>query len=256
MRAMASAGAGGGILRCSAVLSTMTVLKASNQFVKLRGLVALAAIVLFLKVLLAILAEYRWYFPADFEHSAFLSGKRSAFVGSYVAAFYVHIISGPSVVALGLFLVLSGGRPQLRHWHCLAGRLLVLLVLVGVVPSGLVLARQAYAGPVAAAGFAALSVATGACAIALAYFARTKDFRSHQRFAIPCFILLSSPLLLRLASGVAIVMDCESELFYQLNAWLSWLVPLAIYEFGSRWIALGSASRSRPHRNPITGITR
>lgn len=41
-----------------------------------------------------------------------------------------------------------------------------------------------------------------------------------------CFLLLISPLILRLIAGAVIVMDVESELTYRLNAWLSWLVPL------------------------------
>jgi hypothetical protein len=62
------------------------------------------------------------------------------------------------------------------------------------------------------------------------YFARTKDFRLHRRWATRCFLLLASPLLLRLIAGAAIVTHMESDWFYRLNAWLSWLIPLTIYE--------------------------
>jgi prepilin-type N-terminal cleavage/methylation domain-containing protein len=46
---------------------------------------------------------------------------------------------------------------------------------------------------------------------------------------------------------VAIVLECESELFYQANAWLSWLVPLAGYEV-ARWTMSGDRrmKSSRP----------
>ena len=65
-----------------------------------------------------------------------------------------------------------------------------------------------------------------------------KKIQWHKRLAVYCFILLTSPLLLRLASGAAILMGCESELFYQLNAWLSWLAPLAAYEAWLRGAAI------------------
>jgi hypothetical protein len=161
------------------------------------------------------------------------------FVALYRVAFYAHLLCGPPAVLLALFLLLTGGKPRIRAWHRAAGKSLVLIVLVFLVPSGLVMAREAYAGQIAALGFAALAVATGAYTAATAYFARRKNFRAHQRFAVPTFILLASPLLLRVASGFAIVADCESELFYQLNAWLSWLVPLAIYELSVNWAAFG-----------------
>jgi hypothetical protein len=197
---------------------------------KLRTIAAVAAAVLFAKVLVSILLEYRWYFPADFDSSAFLNGRRNSFFGIYRAAFYAHIISGPVAVVLGLFLMVSGGRARYRHIHRPAGRLQMLIVLAVVLPSGLVMARQAFAGPIAAYGFASLSVATAACAAVALYCVRARNFRSHQRWATRCFLLLASPLLLRLVAGAVIVMQLESEWSYRLNAWLSWIIPLAVYE--------------------------
>jgi hypothetical protein len=208
----------------------VTAVDSSNRLSKLRAIAAFVAAVLFVKVLLAILLEYRWYFPADFEASSFLSGRRYSFFGVYRAAFYAHILSGPVAVVLGVFMMLTGGRSRYRHMHRATGRLLMVIVFAVVVPSGLVMARQAYAGPIAAYGFASLSLATAACAAAALCHARARNFRSHQRWAIRCFLLLASPLLLRLIAGAAIVMQLESESFYRLNAWLSWLIPLATYE--------------------------
>jgi hypothetical protein len=65
----------------------MTAVAGKGRMVTLRALVAAAAIVLYLRVLGGILLEYRWYFPADFENSAFLSGKQYVFRGGYAAAF-------------------------------------------------------------------------------------------------------------------------------------------------------------------------
>src|SRR5262245_47588482 len=96
---------------------------------RLRAIAAFAVAVLFVNVLLSILVEYRWYFPADFEQSSFLSGRRHTFLGVYRAAFYAHIFSGPLTVILGTFLIFTGGRSQYRHLHRPAGKLQMLIVL-------------------------------------------------------------------------------------------------------------------------------
>lgn len=208
----------------------MTAIDDSHRSNKLQTIAMGAVAVLFAKVLVSILLEYRWYFPADFDASDFLSGRRHTFIGLYRAAFYAHIVSGPIAVILGAFLMLSGGRSRYRHVHRFAGRLLMLIVLAVVLPTGLVMAREAYAGPVAAWGFGALSVATAACAAMAWRLVRARKFQTHRRWATRCFILLASPLLLRLIGGAILVLQMESEWTYRLNAWLSWLLPLAAYE--------------------------
>ena len=74
-------------------------------------------------------------------------------------------------------------------------------------------------------------------------------FQLHQRWASRCFLFLCSPLLLRLISGAAIVMQLESDAFYRFNAWGSWLIPLAILE---TWWFL---SALRGYRSPSTNHT-
>jgi uncharacterized membrane protein len=203
---------------------------ASFRLNRLRTIATCVVAVLFVKVLLAILYEYRWYFPADFDSSSFLVGRRETFFGVYRTAFYAHIISGPVAVVVGCLLMLSGGRSRFSRLHRLAGRTQMLIVLAVVVPSGFVMALQATAGPIATYGFASLSIATAVSAAAAVYFALTRKFQSHRIWASRCFVLLCSPLLLRLMSGLLIVLQLESDWFYRLNAWLSWLIPLTIYE--------------------------
>lgn len=72
------------------------------------AVLVVALCVLALKILVAIGAEYRFYFPPAFA-SAFLTGREGYFWGYYCIAFYVHILVGPPVVLLALVLVLSGG---------------------------------------------------------------------------------------------------------------------------------------------------
>jgi hypothetical protein len=186
-------------------------------------------VLLLVKVFLSIVWEYRRYFPADFE-SNFLSGRRYTFTGSYWYAFYVHIVSSPIALMLAAFQMVSGGRARWLRLHRWAGRVQLILVLLLVVPSGMVMARDAYAGPISALGFVVLNVATAACLILAVVRARSRKFAAHQRWATRTFILLASPLLLRILAGVAIVTGIESERTYQLNSWISWLIPLLVYQ--------------------------
>ncbi len=189
----------------------------------------IAIALLLTKVFVSILWEYRGYFPADFE-SAFLSGKRTVFHGSYRVAFYAHIISGPITLLFATFLIVSGGRTRLRSWHRWAGRTLLAISILVMLPSGLVIAHDAYAGPAATWGFTTLTIVTGFCLITAARYAALGKYLKHKMWAIRSFILLVSPLILRLASGVLIRFDWESELAYSLNAWLSWILPLVLFE--------------------------
>jgi uncharacterized membrane protein len=200
---------------------------------------------LFVKVLVSILIEYRWYFPADFD-SAFLTGREKIFHGLYATAFYVHVVTGPMTVVLAALLMWSRGRTGYRSLHRWAGRSQALLVLGALVPSGLVMTRHAFAGPIAAVGFMALSLITATCMAAAVYYACARQFSLHQRWATRCFLALISPLILRVVSGGLIVTHLDTPLAYCLNAWLSWLIPLALYEGWWRYRAI--ASRRVPVR--------
>ncbi|TWU43221.1 hypothetical protein Q31b_22590 [Novipirellula aureliae] len=193
-------------------------------------IVRFGVFILLVRVLLGILFEYRYYFPPDFNASAFLSGRRYTFFGFYRAAFYVHIVTSPLGIVVAMFLVFSGGRQRYRRLHRWLGKALAVLVIGAVLPSGLWMASQAYAGKIAAAGFVVQTVVTAIAVGATVWFARQKQFAAHQRWAIRSFLLLISPLILRLISGTAIVLDWESDGFYRFNAWVSWMIPLLIYQ--------------------------
>lgn len=207
-----------------------SVVEQSKSLYWLKRLTLILMLALVIKILASILSEYRWYFPANFHQSFFLTGRQSYFNGWYGTAFYVHIISGPITILLAFVLMLTAGRSNLGPAHRWMGRTLGLLVIFAITPSGLVMATRAITGTFAGTGFAILSLGTCFCVIAAAYHARNKQFQKHQRWANRCFIFLCSPLILRLMSGASIVSDIEGEWTYQAAAWLSWFGPLLIYE--------------------------
>ncbi|MGN6136708.1 MAG: DUF2306 domain-containing protein [Aureliella sp.] len=208
---------------------------------RLYAVAVIVASVLLLKVFLSILYQYQWYFPADFS-SEFLSGREASFHGAYRAAFYAHIVSAPLTLIVGLFLLFSGhdllrfDRYRAAHIHRFAGRVQAAIVLLVVVPSGFVMARHAFAGPIAGTGLAALSAATAGCIIMAVHYACKGELHLHRSWATRSCILLGSPLLLRLISGVVLLLQLEPTTCYRFSAWVSWLIPLGSYELWRHYL--------------------
>lgn len=190
-------------------------------------LIKLAVGLLSLKVFLLILYQYRWYFPADFDSSPFLAGRRYTFHGVYVLAFYLHLLIAPLALIVGTLLIT---RRVTGTLHRRLGRLQLVVVLFGVVPSGLLMSRQAYGGLISEIGFMTQSVLTGWTILIASKEAIAGKFDRHQTWAMRCYLLLWSPLLLRIIAGITIVSGTESEWTYRINAWASWMIPIGIYE--------------------------
>lgn len=201
-----------------------------NRLQMLTKLVWLAAALLVVRVLVTILLEYRFYFPPNFDESFFLAGRRQSFAGIYSVGFYAHIVSGPIALAGVLFMLATGNSKRFRQAHRIVGRIVVVLTLLAVCPGGIVMAAKTFAGPVAAFGFATQAVVTGIAVVATAHFARNKKIKQHWRWAYRSAILLCSPVLLRLGTGIFSVLELESINTYRFLSWASWIVPLLVYE--------------------------
>ncbi|WP_158265559.1 DUF2306 domain-containing protein [Blastopirellula marina] len=201
----------------------------ARRLATLKKLALVATVLLGVKVVVSIVLQYGDYFPPNFD-SSFLVGREKSFTGIYPPAFYAHIIAGPITLLLAAYLMFSGKRKTQQKLHRRLGKLQVLLVLGVIVPSGLIMAIWAFSGPIAGVAFALQSIATGITAAMAARYAMRKKIAIHQIWATRCFVLLISPLIFRLASGVLIVTESESVEAYRVNAWLSWLVPLLVYE--------------------------
>lgn len=199
----------------------------------LRSAFAVAASVLYVKVVVDILRQYVGYFPPDFKNAAFLIGRESTFDGLYQAAFYSHIIVGPLALWLGTYQYLGARSKRFRGFHLRLHRQLgpiqtVFTILTGL--SGLVMARHAYTGAIAGLGFATHSVLTIATVVLAVYYAAKKQWERHQSWSRRCVLLLVAPLFLRLMTGFTIVTATESVITYRWIAWVSWILPLAIHE--------------------------
>lgn len=205
------------------------------------------AVVLILRVLVAILTNYPDYFPPNFD-SLFLQGRELTFAGSYRVAFYVHLFSAPVVLLIGLVLLSGRVRRRYGSLHRRLGWVQVVVLLVFVLPSAAVMSRRAFGGWPAGLSFLLLSAATAGCAVAGVVQARRRRYDRHRRWMLRCYVLLCSAVTLRLISGAAGLVGVPNpEGAYIVAAWSSWLLPLAGYEIAER------LSAHRPFRRPDLG---
>ncbi len=205
----------------------------------------LVAVVLILRVLVTILAQYPDYFPPNFD-SLFLQGREATFTGTYRVAFYVHIFSAPFVLVNGLILLSERVRRRRGGLHRALGRLQVVVLLVFVLPSSVVMSRHAFGGRPAGLSFVLLSVAAATCAVAGVASVRRRRFDRHRRWMLRCYVLICSAVALRLLSGAAGLLGVTSpEGAYIVAAWASWLLPLAGYELWERLPAQRAAVSAR-----------
>jgi uncharacterized membrane protein len=212
----------------------VTVVRSTTLTTVLRWL----AVLLILRVLVSIVANYPDYFPPDFD-SLFLQGREGTFTGTYRAAFYVHIVFGPVVLLNGLVLMSEYVRRRQGGLHRFLGRVQIVVLLLFVLPTSAVMSRHAFGGWPAGLSFILLAAATAVCAIVGVAHARRSRYERHRRWMVRCYVLICSAVALRLISGAAGVIGVPSaEGAYVVAAWSSWLVPLAIGEVVQRWTSL------------------
>jgi Predicted membrane protein (DUF2306) len=200
----------------------------------LERILTFLSVALILKVTLSVVSNYHNYLPPNFD-SDFLRGRERLFPGVYEWAFTTHILSGPVSLILGLILIGERSRARFPRWHRYLGRLQVACVLLLVTPSGLYMARYAAAGPIGGAGLAALAIGTAICVALGARSAMMRRFADHRRWMWRCYLLLCSAVVLRLIGGLATVTGMTAPWVDPLANWMSWLVPLAAFEF-REWI--------------------
>jgi hypothetical protein len=204
--------------------------------------VLLAALVL--KVTAEVVANYRNYLPPNFN-ADFLRGREAYFHGRYQWAFYAHIASGPVTLLAGLLLLSDRFRLRFPAWHRRLGRMQAVLVLLLIVPSGLWMAAYAAPGPAAGVGFALLSIATGTCMAFGWRRAVQRRFAEHRRWMWRTYLLLCSAVMLRVLGGLGSTLAVSAAWYDPLASWLSWVLPIAVYEVGARW-----TRRDRPATVP------
>ena len=194
--------------------------------------VLVLTVLLIVKVTVEVVWGYRNYFPPNFE-SDFLRGRERYFNNGYQTAFYAHIASGPVSLLLGMLLLSQRYRLRFPAWHRRLGRIQGMNVLLLVVPSGLWMAWYATAGRAAAIAFAVLATFTAACVLFGWRSAVRKRFAEHRRWMSRSFLLLCSAVVIRVLGGLGTVLGVDAPWFDSVASWVSWLVPLGLFELSS-----------------------
>lgn len=193
----------------------------------LRTVLKSLLVLLVLKTVVISIANLADYIPPDFR-SDFLLGRESYFFGWYQWAFYAHVIAGPAALASGLVLISSRFRREWPKAHRRLGRAHCLVVLFIVSPSGLGMARHAAGGSPAAWSLACLALATACCTAAGWRAAVRRRYAAHELWMKRSYVLLLSAVVLRVLGGASEVFGIEAA--YQVNVWLSWIMPLMVFE--------------------------
>lgn len=193
-----------------------------------RVLTVVAAL-LIIKVTAMVVAGYTNYYPPNFQ-SDFLLGREDYFFERYQWAFYPHIVSGPASLILGLLLMSERFRLRFPRWHRGFGRVQTVGVLLIVLPSGLVMAFDAAAGPFATVSFILLTMLTAGATVLGWRAAVQRRFAVHRLWMQRSYLLLCSAVVLRILGGLGTLFDVKALSFDLLIGWASWLVPLIVFE--------------------------
>ena len=167
------------------------------------------------------------YFPPGFS-SGFLQGRESYFYSWYAVVFYIHVISSPITLFLGMVQSIEWVRGRYLKFHRSLGYAYVIIVLVFAAPSGLAMSIKAGGGNTAVIGFAALALATGFTTWLGFNSARQGQFIKHRQWMTRSYLLICSAVLLRFIA--ALTNQFELSITYGAMAWLSWLPSLIAYE--------------------------
>jgi hypothetical protein len=186
----------------------------------------------FLAVLFGLVLYYHnSVFVFDGPDNGFLLTKtESVRYSVYLPAFYIHILTGSTVLMLGVFQLSKWIRARYARWHRAAGKLYIFIILIFTAPSGLVMSLYANGGFPAGLGFFLLAV--------LWWFFTWKGFRNarlkkwdvHREFMLRSYALTFAAVTLRLYSFFFALAGFRGEDVYVVIAWLSWVPSLVVVE--------------------------
>jgi uncharacterized membrane protein len=163
-------------------------------------------------------------------------------------AVHLHVFCAALALLLGPLQFSDGLRrrqPRLHRW--LGAGYLGVGVGVGGV-TGLLLAINAFGGPVAQVGFGSLAVAWLVTAVLAWRCILQGDVDAHRRWMTHNFALTLAAVSLRLLLPASILGGMPLDLAYPLVAWLCWLPNVAAAE----WLLRPAAHGQRFRRDFLT----
>lgn len=151
----------------------------------------------------------------------------------------VHAAFATAALLIGPAQFASGLRARWPALHRWMGRTYIICALAGGA-TGLVLAFGTAAGPVAAAGFAALAVASLISAAQAWRLAVARRFDAHRRWVVRSYALVFAGVTLRLWLPLSMIAGLDLMESYRVISFLAWVPNLLVAEL---YLVLGRAPR-------------
>lgn len=213
----------------------------------LSGFLWLLAISFFTLLMARIVAPYT---GGRLDIDFLLSKQHIIYALHYRTAFYLHIFPALLVLAAGLTQFSSGilrHTPALHRW---VGRAYAFSIVFVCGPAGFVMAWYANGGWIPASSFLTLSVLWWASTLIGWRAARQGALRKHRRWMMRSYALTLSAVTLRLMQYfLATYTTLDPDFSYQLIAWPSWMINIAVaeavirYKFGK---SFSGVEKQRP----------
>lgn len=164
------------------------------------------------------------------------------YVSDYRVPLYLHMVFGPLALLLMPFQFWQGLRDRYRGVHRLLGYGYAVSIAIASIGSLLLLPRF-QGSPWATSGFAILAVLWVATTARGVMLARAGNTVAHRAWMMRSASLTFAAVVLRLMTIPLMATGMTLTQSYDITAWASWLLPLAVIE----------VSRLRPKRAAAMG---
>ena len=145
----------------------------------------------------------------------------------------VHVAGGVVALLAGPLQFVRTIRTRRPGFHRFTGRLYVAACAIGA-PSGLVLAIGSTAGPAVSVGFGIPAILCGVFTWLGWRAAVERRFAAHAEWMLRSYAVIAAAITLRLLIPASAYFDFDFLGAYRVNAWLAWIINLALVEYTIR----------------------
>lgn len=175
--------------------------------------------------IIILFGAYQILFNPDFSRG-YLAGKESVYKSPFIEILGLHMIFGVMALLCGTFQFWGTNRKP----HKLIGYLFIGSIFIAS-PAGLFISFYSRAGMQATICFSLLAFAWFYTTWMAIDFIRKGNILLHSRWMKRAFLLTNAAVFLRLLSaGFQQLTGYKTETSYLLISWVSWVLPLVIFE--------------------------
>lgn len=188
---------------------------------------ALRAAVVLLSLEIAVVSVLRYFTDLDPPPPPIAA---NAFADPFLI---FHVAGGVVALLAGPLQFVRRIRTRWPYFHRATGRIYVAACAIGA-PTGFVLALGSTAGPAVSVGFAIPAVLCGLFTWLGWRAAVERRFGDHADWMLRSYAVVAGAITLRLLIPVSAYLEFDFFAAYRVNAWLAWMVNLALVEYAIR----------------------